>query len=117
MKTPEVVNLSLDEKDLLLESLANETLSKEQREHLKAIVLSFTEVCLTAQQRQASILKIRKVLGIKTEKISKNSEQTEGEQADGESPAGTELSSEEKKRLLAVVMGGAGTSLFPSLRF
>jgi len=43
MKTPEVVNLSLDEKDLLLESLANETLSKEQREHLKAIVLSFTE--------------------------------------------------------------------------
>ena len=119
MKAPEVVNLSVAEKDLLLESVTKSNVEEKQKDQIKGMIRSFTQVCLIAQERRASILRIRKVLGIKTEKIVKDSEalHTENEDCDQDSQAGVKSSTEEKKRLLAGVMGRAGASLFPSLRF
>jgi hypothetical protein len=69
MADQDPIKLSREELEQITESIRGCNLSKEQKELVIAMLRTLDEVCLTLEQKKATIARLRKLLGIKSEKI------------------------------------------------
>ncbi len=91
MSKPESLKLSQEEVQELETAIENNDLSADQKQTLKEIIDALDEVCRTLEQKRASIARLRKLFGLKTEAIPGDKNRSEGS-------SGSQ--SDEKKSLL-----------------
>lgn len=77
MKDKETIEqIGSDELEQLIEAVRTKDLTKDEIEMVAAVLSTFNDICLTLKERNSSMARLRKLLGIKTEK--KPTPSTEG---------------------------------------
>ena len=113
MSKTETLNLSKEEIAKLEKAIDDNQLDANQKILLKCVLATLEKVCMTLEEKKASLFKLRKLFGLKTEKIPKTSKDLEVSKSDDGSIEGNDKgksgndSSDQKKRQIKIKRRGS----------